>query len=66
MRQTMLTTKRKPATVGEVLVEQFTQPMALTPVALAAAPQRPVGDHEQSRRAQADRTHEASRRRLSC
>ena len=30
MRQTMLTTKRKPATVGEVLVEEFMQPRGLT------------------------------------
>ena len=33
----MLTTKRKPATVGEILVEEFMQPMALTQVALAEA-----------------------------
>jgi addiction module HigA family antidote len=33
----MLTTKRKPATVGEILVEEFMQPMALTQVALAKA-----------------------------
>src|SRR5580658_6854047 len=33
----MLTTKRKPASVGEVLVEEFTQPMGLTQGALAEA-----------------------------
>ena len=33
----MLTTKRKPATVGEILVEEFMLPMGLTQVALAAA-----------------------------
>ena len=33
----MLTTKRKPATVGEILVEEFMQPMALTQAALAEA-----------------------------
>src|ERR1700722_7566924 len=32
----MLTTKRKPATVGEILVEEFTQPMGLTQAALGA------------------------------
>jgi antitoxin HigA-1 len=37
MRRTMLTTKRKPATVGEILVEEFMQPMALTQAALAEA-----------------------------
>ncbi len=31
------TTKRKPATVGEILVEELMQPMALTQVALAKA-----------------------------
>src|ERR1700751_2691221 len=35
MRPTMLTTKRKPATVGEILIEEFMQPMGLTPAALA-------------------------------
>ena len=29
----MLTTKRKPATVGEILVEEFMQPMKLTQAA---------------------------------
>jgi len=33
----MLTTKRKPATVGEILVEEFMQPMKLTQSALAEA-----------------------------
>ncbi len=33
----MLTTKRKPATAGEILVEEFMQPMRLTQAALAKA-----------------------------
>ena len=33
----MLTTKRKPATVGEILVEEFMQPIGLTQAALAEA-----------------------------
>ena len=33
----MLTTKRKPATVGEILVEEFMRPMALTQTAVAKA-----------------------------
>lgn len=33
----MLTTKRKPATVGEILAEEFMRPLALTQGALAAA-----------------------------
>jgi addiction module HigA family antidote len=33
----MLTTKRKPATVGEILTEEFMQPMGLTQAALAKA-----------------------------
>ncbi len=33
----MLTTKRKPATVGEILVEEFMHPRALTQAALAQA-----------------------------
>src|SRR5207248_7582047 len=37
MRRIMLTTKRKPATVGEILVEEFMQPMGLTQAALAEA-----------------------------
>ena len=33
----MLTTKRKPASVGEILIEEFMEPMGLTQAALAAA-----------------------------
>jgi addiction module HigA family antidote len=33
----MLTTKRKPATPGEILIEEFMQPMGLTQGALAEA-----------------------------
>ncbi len=33
----MLTTKRKPATVGEILIEEFLQPLGLTQGALAKA-----------------------------
>ncbi len=33
----MLTTKRKPATVGEILVEEFMRPIGLTQAALAEA-----------------------------
>ena len=33
----MLTTKRKPATIGEILVEEFMQPLGLTQGALAEA-----------------------------
>ena len=33
----MVRTKRKPATVGEILVEEFMQPMGLTQAALAEA-----------------------------
>ncbi len=33
----MLTTKRKPASVGEILVEEFMEPMGLTQGALAEA-----------------------------
>ncbi len=33
----MLTTKRKPATVGAILIEEFMQPMGLTQAALAEA-----------------------------
>jgi addiction module HigA family antidote len=33
----MLTTKRKPATVGEILAEEFMQPLGLTQAALAEA-----------------------------
>ena len=33
----MLTTKRKPASVGEILIEEFMEPMGLTQGALAKA-----------------------------
>ncbi len=33
----MLTTKRKPATVGEILVEEFMRPLGLTQIRLAQA-----------------------------
>jgi len=33
----MLTTKRKPASVGEILTEEFMRPLGLTQAALAAA-----------------------------
>src|SRR4029077_10097002 len=33
----MLTTKRKPASVGEILIAEFMQPMGLTQTALAKA-----------------------------
>jgi antitoxin HigA-1 len=33
----MLMTKRKPATVGEILIEEFMQPLGLTQAALAQA-----------------------------
>jgi antitoxin HigA-1 len=33
----MLMTKRKPASVGEILVEEFMEPLALTQAALATA-----------------------------
>jgi len=33
----MLMTKRKPATIGEILVEEFMEPMSLTQGALASA-----------------------------
>ncbi len=33
----MLTTKRKPAPVGEILIEEFMQPLGLTQAALAEA-----------------------------
>src|ERR1700745_2678594 len=36
-RRTMLMTKRKPAAVGEILVEEFMRPMGLTQAALAEA-----------------------------
>jgi addiction module HigA family antidote len=36
-RRTMLMTKRKPVTVGEILVEEFMRPLGLTQAALAEA-----------------------------
>ena len=33
----MLTTKRKPASVGEILIEEFMEPLGLTQAALAEA-----------------------------
>src|SRR5450759_1399475 len=37
VRRTMLMTKRKPGTVGEILIEEFMQPLGLTQAALAKA-----------------------------
>jgi len=37
VRQAMLMTKRKPATIGEILVEEFMKPIGLTQGALAQA-----------------------------
>src|SRR6202045_777224 len=37
MRRAMLMTKRKPASVGEILVQEFMEPMGLTQAALAEA-----------------------------
>ncbi len=50
----MLTTKRKPATVGEILVEEFMEPMRLTQGALAEAmgvPRKHVNELCNDRRA---------------
>jgi addiction module HigA family antidote len=50
----MLTTKRKPVTVGEMLVEEFMQPMGLTQAALAEAmgvPRKHVNELCNDRRA---------------
>jgi addiction module HigA family antidote len=50
----MLTTKRKPAGVGEILVEEFMVPMGLTQVALAEAmgvPRKHVNELCNDRRA---------------
>lgn len=50
----MLMTKRKPATVGEILVEEFMKPLGLTQVALAAAmgvPRKHVNELCRDRRA---------------
>jgi len=50
----MLTTKRKPAAVGEILVEEFLRPMSLTQGALAEAmgvPRKHVNELCNDRRA---------------
>jgi antitoxin HigA-1 len=50
----MLMTKRKPATVGEILVEEFVQPMGLTQAAVAQAmgvPRKRVNELCNERRA---------------
>ena len=50
----MLTTKRKPATVGEILVEEFMKPMGLTQATLAKAmsvPRKHVNELCKDRRA---------------
>ena len=50
----MLTTKRKPASVGEILVEEFLRPMSLTQGALAEAmgvPRKHVNELCNDRRA---------------
>lgn len=50
----MLMTKRKPATVGEILVEEFMKPIGLTQVALAEAmgvPRKHVNELCNDRRA---------------
>jgi addiction module HigA family antidote len=50
----MLTTKRKPVTVGEILVEEFMRPMDLTQTALAEAmgvPRKHVNELCNNRRA---------------
>ena len=50
----MLTTKRKPATVGEILTEEFMRPMGLTQGALAdamGAPRKHVNELCRDRRA---------------
>ncbi|MHB1101463.1 MAG: HigA family addiction module antitoxin [Devosia sp.] len=50
----MLTTKRKPVTVGEMLVEEFMGPMSLTQAALAEAmgvPRKHVNELCNDRRA---------------
>ena len=50
----MLTTKRKPATVGEILVEEFMKPMGLTQSTLAEAmgvPRKHVNELCNDRRA---------------
>lgn len=50
----MLTTKRKPAGIGEILVEEFMEPLGLTQTALAAAmgvPRKHVNELCNNRRA---------------
>ena len=50
----MLTTKRKPATVGEILVEEFLKPLGLTQATLAEAmsvPRKHVNELCNDRRA---------------
>ena len=50
----MLMTKRKPATIGEILVEEFMKPIGLTQVALAEAmgvPRKHVNELCNDRRA---------------
>lgn len=50
----MLTTKRKPAGVGEILVEEFMRPLGLTQAALAEAmgvPRKHVNELRNDRRA---------------
>ena len=50
----MLTTKRKPASVGEILIEEFMEPMGLTQGALAEAmgvPRKHVSELRNDRRA---------------
>jgi antitoxin HigA-1 len=50
----MLVTKRKPATVGEILIEEFMEPMGLTQAALAEAmgvPRKHVNELCNERRA---------------
>src|SRR2546421_7851660 len=54
MRRSMLMTKRKPATVGEILVQEFLEPMDLTQGALAKAmgvPRKHVNELCNDRRA---------------
>ena len=53
MMSSMLTTKRKPASVGEVLIEEFMEPMHLTQAELAEAigvPRRLVNELCRNRR----------------
>jgi addiction module HigA family antidote len=55
----MLMTKRKPASVGEILIEEFMEPMGLTQAALAEAmgvPRKHVNELCNQRRAVTART----------